>query len=615
MKTMTAFVSIIVFYLNVSVMNAEAGILEEILIESSCAGNHERILKLLSLDMKIDLNAMNENGDNPLICAVSSNYNTVVELLLNHGADPNIADNEGHAPIVIAIHQNNPDMAKMLIEKGADPNILDPWGLTPLFYAASLGYLDIANALITHGADVNALENNRGESVLIGIITKFSPTHPSYLPVSTDSAKSPPCSLEQIEMVKFLLEKGADVNVRSKDNGNTALHFAAARNYTRIMPLLIDFHADIDAVNNNGETALFIAAQAGMPDAVRVLLQHGADPDILNISGTTSLLTAIRASSTSSKYLQAMDQIAELLIKSGASLDYKDRYRRTYLMLSAENGKENIIDMLLEPSKHLINDKDVQGLTALMYAAKTKHHRAARSLVEAGAKVYLRDSMGKTALMYGVNSKEITALLLDHGAKINETDRRDFTPLMQAVDHENVEVVGELIKRGAEINAVDRKEHQSSLMMAIFKRNYEMTSVLLAGGADVHLKDAAGQSALFLAAFRGLSEIITLLFTHGSAVDPVTSQRETPLMAACQNGYSKTVELLLERGADIHAVSNFGWSPLFYAVFNGHYDICKILIEKGADTEQIDGSGRSLKDLAGEKGFKEILILLGSQEK
>ncbi|RKY27733.1 MAG: hypothetical protein DRP79_02980 [Planctomycetota bacterium] len=610
-----AYFSILLFGFYVAVMNAEAGVLEEILVEASCAGNYDRIKKLLSLDIKIDLNAKDKNGDNPLICAVARKHNRIVELLLDHGASPDITNKRGDSLIVMAINQNNPAMAKMLIKKGADPNILDKWGLTPLFHAACLGDLDIANVLITNGADVNAIEKTLGETVLIKAISKFRSAHPSYPPISADLKKLPPCPLAQIEMVKFLLENGADVRIRSKNNGNTALHFAAERNYVQIIPLLIDFHADVNAINNNRETALFLAAQAGMSDAVEVLLQYDADPDIPDKSGVTPLLTIIRTSSTSPEYLQALDETAEVLIKSGASLDFTDKYKRTYLMLSAESGKAKIIQMLLSQSKHLINAKDGQGLTALMYAAKSQHYQSAKALVKSGAKIYLKDSMGKTALMYGVNSKDITALFLDNGAKINDTDRRGFTPLMQAVDYENIEVIRELINRGAKINTADHKEHQSSLMLAIYKRNIEIVNVLLDKGADVHLKDVAGQSAIFIAAFRGLTEIISVLLDHGSLVDPITSQGVTPLMAACQNGYPKTVELLLKKGANINAASKLGWSPLFYAVFYGHYDICKILIEKGAQTQQTDNNGRRLSDLAKEKGLEDILILLNSIEK
>ncbi len=616
MKKAIIYFLILLFGFYISVMNAEAGVLEEIIVEASCAGTYERIKQLLSLDIKIDLNAKDKNGDNPLICAVTRNHKLVAELLLDYGANPDITDKQGYALLGVAIKQNKPAMSKMLIEKGADPNMADQWGLTPLFYAACLGDIDTADVLITYGADVNAVENTMGDSILIRTIYKFKSTHQSHLPLSSGLAKIPICSPEQIKMVGFLLEKGADVNLKSQNNGNTALHLAAACNYARIVSLLIDFHADVNAINNNGETALFLAAQGGMSDAVGVLLQHGADPDIPNRSGATPLLTVIRASSTSSEYLQALDETAEVLIKSSASMNFRDKYNRTYLMLSADSGKANIVKMLLDRSKNHINDKDGQGLTALMYAAKGKHYQAAKFLVESGAEVYLKDSMGNTALIYGVNSKEITALLLDNGSKITETDRRGYTPLMRAVDYENIGVVRELIKRGAEINAVDHKEKQSSLMISIYKRNIEMVTELLDGGADVNQRDVSGQSAIFMAASRGLTEIISALLDHGSVVDPINSHGDTPLMAACQNGYPKTVEFLLEKGANINAVNNSGWSPLFYAVFNGHYDICKILIEKGAQKQnKTDNNGRSLIDLAKEKGFEEILILLNSIEK
>jgi len=593
-----------------TVLSADPGVLEEILVESACEGKHDRIDRLLSLNIPIDIDVKDGTGANALICAVSRNHLKTAQVLLSHGADPDVADRMGDIVLNVSIRQGNAAMVKTLLQNGADPNRIDSKGFPPIFYAACLGHADMVISLIENRADVNARDMIRGETALIRTITHFRSSHPSHLPVSTIGISRLPCSSDQVKMIKLLLENGADVHARAKNSGNTALHFAATRNDADVVSLLVGYHADPDAVNKNGETPLYVAVLAGMPQSVDALLERSADPDAKNKAGSTPLLAVIRASSTSATYMKAMDQIGKRLIIGGASLSFRDKYARTYLMLAAESGKASILKLLLAESKHFIDAKDGQGLTALMYAARSNHHEAARALVNAGAKVYPRDSMGKTALLYAANSRDITRLLLDKGARINDRDRKGYTPLMQAVEYGNLAVICELILRRADVNAVDNKMHQSPLMLAVAKRNLPIVSKLLKSGADVHLKDCTGQAAIHIAAQRGQSQMISLLLDNKSAVDSKTSGGKTPLHVASENGYVDSVELLLRRGAPINATDNAGWSPLSYAVFNGHYDVCRLLVGKGADTKIKDNRDRSLKELAEEQGFSEILTLL-----
>lgn len=82
-----------------------------------------------------------------------------------------------------------------------------------------------------------------------------------------------------VALATALLDRGADVNVRST-NGlkNAPLHAAAAGGHTEVVALLLDRGADANARQEGGWTALHSAAQAGNRQMIEVLLASGADP-------------------------------------------------------------------------------------------------------------------------------------------------------------------------------------------------------------------------------------------------------------------------------------------------------------------------------------------------
>jgi ankyrin repeat protein len=84
------------------------------------------------------------------------------------------------------------------------------------------------------------------------------------------------CS-NNLEKVRLLLDKGADVNARSKQ-GRTPLVIAAAHDGNiEVMRLLIKKGADVKAKSPDGFTALISAASHGNVEAVKLLLARGAD--------------------------------------------------------------------------------------------------------------------------------------------------------------------------------------------------------------------------------------------------------------------------------------------------------------------------------------------------
>ena len=93
------------------------------------------------------------------------------------------------------------------------------------------------------------------------------------------------------ETVKLLLDKGADVNMKT-DNGYTALIEASENGHIEIVKLLLDKGADVNAKDNCGNTPLILAACGGHSRIVSMLLNNGADVNATNYSGCSALKLA-----------------------------------------------------------------------------------------------------------------------------------------------------------------------------------------------------------------------------------------------------------------------------------------------------------------------------------
>jgi len=96
-------------------------------------------------------------------------------------------------------------------------------------------------------------------------------------------------------MVTFMAQSGvADVNMSTPYDGMTALMFASYSNYDQreIVRMLIERGADVNIKNSKGMTALMIASRGGRTEIVRMLIERGADVNIKNSNGKTALMLA-----------------------------------------------------------------------------------------------------------------------------------------------------------------------------------------------------------------------------------------------------------------------------------------------------------------------------------
>lgn len=161
-----------------------------------------------------------------------------------------------------AIRLDRPDTIQELLDRGFDPNTVNEKGIPALVLAMQSKSLKSALVLIqANTTKLNATNLNDENALMLAAIQN-----------------------EQ-ELAQWLVDKGAEVN----KFGWSPLHYAATKGHIRMMRLLIENDAYLDAESPNGTTPLMMAARYGTPLAVKLLLEEGADPRIQNKLGFDAL--------------------------------------------------------------------------------------------------------------------------------------------------------------------------------------------------------------------------------------------------------------------------------------------------------------------------------------
>ncbi len=216
---------------------------------------------------------MSENQQEFIKAIQSGNRARVKEMLASDGNLVDSVDENGLSAVLTAIYYGQPGIASGLIAGGARLNVFDcaaagqlpalrqlveerpelvnafaPDGFQPLGLSAFFGQLNVVEFLLEKGADVNSAAKNRL----------------NVMPLHSAVANS------QMEIALLLLEHGADVNARQEE-GFTSLHEAAQNGNVGLVLLLLEYGADRQAKMSGGLTAADLARQAGYLEVAGIL--------------------------------------------------------------------------------------------------------------------------------------------------------------------------------------------------------------------------------------------------------------------------------------------------------------------------------------------------------
>jgi ankyrin repeat protein len=213
-----------------------------------------------------------------------------------------------------------------------------------------------------------------------------------------------------LDVVRELVQHGADVNATDPRAGQTALMWAAAEGHSDVVDGLIALGANVNAASKTGFTPLVFAVVKGDLASMKSLVAAGANPDVALRSGAKPVIVAMQYRHTDA---------ALTLLDAGADFRVSDRAGNTTLHLAAQAGDLALVRVLLgkgaDPNARTPKSAAQAGArgggggggrggpageqTTLMVAARADRVEVMRELVAAGANPALTAQDGSTLLM------------------------------------------------------------------------------------------------------------------------------------------------------------------------------------------------------------------------
>ena len=411
----------------------------------------------------------------PLFIAASIGILGMVQTLLESGHDANERCAFGTA-LETAATQGHDTVLRLLLENGADPNLLGRDNYPPLQAAARFGTVESVKALIDSGADMNDERGSFGSSLIAAFVS--------------DNYES-----SREKSAEFLLDKGVNVHLSSKEHGN-ALHAACAQSGANIALIgkLVSRGMEIDARGGKYGTPLQAACAHSRNDPVIRFLLSQADPCIeVKESKYGTALQAICAESHDN------DKVVKSMLDCGAKKTARGGKYGTVLHAACYQNNEKIVRLLLRDQylgKSIAADQnlDVNEVTAqygtpLHAACLGGSEKVVRLLVELGANINANEARLGTPLHAACRRgyEKVVRLLVELGANINANEARLGTPLHAACRRGYEKVVRLLVELGANINA-NVPELGTPLHLVCNSLSTTNAKLLLAKGADVNIR-------------------------------------------------------------------------------------------------------------------------------
>ncbi|KAJ4153081.1 hypothetical protein LMH87_009586 [Akanthomyces muscarius] len=379
-----------------------------------------------------------------------------------------------------------------------------------------------------------------------------------------------------LSTVKYLIENGAALQARSR--GATALHRAAANGHVDVVKFLLDRGADTSAEDEHGHTPLHTAAEEGSSPVVSAFLDHGLDVDALTGGerSRTPLHLAAECGNT---------ETLETLLKAGANMSSRDYFDYTPLLLAIDSGQIQAVEALLAGGAKVdeVREPDDEK-PPLCVAAELGHLEIAALLIEHGADIEATDKWDSPPLLTASldGHVDIVKLLLGKGANAAKVTRMGWTALQAASNGGHLEVARRLLEEEGCCVARDDASRWSPMHDASAGGNLDVVKLLMEHGRSASKgSDRTGLTALHAAASNGLIGMIEfLLGTPGVEIDARDHTGRTPLFLAARAGKIKAVKKLLEYGAAIDAKDIYDASPIFAAARNNHRFAAQFLLQR-----------------------------------
>lgn len=421
------------------------------------------------------------------------------------------------------------------------------------------------------------------------------------------------------QLTKLLISRGDGVNMHlTQMDLDEGLGYATRNHKKSIAKLFLENGAQIrdclEEVSYQGDAAF-----------VGLFLDHGTKTNAL----TGKLESAVQAALWSGHL-----DVLKLLLSRGGDVNspfIKARYVPTF-SASSELHVVDCLRFLFDNGAGVDMSADKSLTEALYVAISCEYEEVSRLLLDRGANVNELARQHEFPLRAAVTSftrnTEFIRYLLDLGADPNAQEGRSNTALNAACDithggeEQSVEVIKLLIDHGADVSIKEGVYGAAALQAACQNSNFSIhiLQILLEKGADVNARGGYYGNALNaqcqLENFDGQErklEAVKLLLSHGADVRAEGGCYGTALQAicTCTQKYDEDIaRLLIRSGADVNTQSGRYGTALQAACEAGNIAVVRLLLEEGALVNVEGGYRGTAFQAACAKGHIEVVRLL-----
>lgn len=573
------------------------------ILHQAAENNHTECMRIL-LAAGADPNAEDSRGDTPLHYAAVRGNASGVSMLIENGANIERRNKREQTPLILAAMKGHADCVAALIANDAYMETATPNGNTPMHYAAKNNHGRVLEVMIKAGADMT-IPNYEGETpmdvvqkknnVQVQKITALAILELRGIHEVTPELLRETALKEDMELLSLLLQTGVHVP--------SALVIETARiGKEYALTSLLRAGGDPQAKNEQGNTALHIAAAAGKEQTVKVLINHHARIAYRNNKGKTPRQHAAEAGKSNTARLIA---IAENLMEKGiTSTQYGDA-----LIHAAEKGDHGQIAHLLEIGTSPVYHK-ADGQTPLHAAARNKNVTAVKHLLQAGANPNVKNAAGNTALMEAAQAGQSAPMraLIQAGAHVNIRGATD-SAITYAVKQQHVECVQILLDSGADVDSRDTNDC-CLVYLALMNKNSRILDILLRRGATVKTS-CNGEPLLHTAIRQGsISDMQTLIKADSSIIYSESARGDGAMQVAAQIGNLKGMIVLAKAGIPLNVRDKEGRTLMHHAAENGHVEILNQLIQAKQNIRAKDNRNRTPLEYAERAEQQECVEIL-----
>jgi ankyrin repeat protein len=461
-----------------------------------------------------------------LITAITTCNEAMVEYLLDNGASYDDVSEYGQSALELAIQKYSLPIVKLFVERGCPFHTENKSGINPFTYAATLGSIEVVKYFLEKGFNINTLSSKDGSTALIQIcqyeeLNEFD-VSPYYQSLE-------PSVNVNVNMVKFLLENGADPDISTK-KGNTAADVCFC---SKSLGLLL-CHMKTTKYADNPGRLISIAAYYGDVDLMRTLHCKG-----ISITRNIGLSPKI--------YLDSYQSFPKLCEKNLNALS-----------VACQRNHFGLCEFLLFMGFDA-NAEDESGLPPLRHAIKSKL-QIIKILMVYGADIYVHH-LNKSIFQCAQENmnKELLEFLLHNGCFSLEENRHlkdvwiEFFFNYGMVPHSKLDpdVYGSRLEFKMWDPQFQVKDVENLLHVSIIHNHFELFFEIIHKIIDVSKLDSNGNSILHLAIFHERLEIFHMILENFKyeTFNTKNNRGLTPIEISMRKGslhyFSKTLQLFV----------------------------------------------------------------------